>query len=583
VFRPDPFRLVHDPAYRTDVRGVPLDPLRADRILAFLLDAGLTRQGDVSRPRPASLKYIARAHSGAYLDSLDRPEVQEAVFGFPLGPEDAQRAIDYQRLLVGGTIHATRLALRTGQVGVNLGGGLHHATPERGMGFCLFNDIVVAVTRLRAKGFDEPVLVVDLDLHDGNGTRAAFAHDASVFTFSIHNETWDDSPAVADRRIPLGSGVTGERYLATLRAELPRVVREHRPGLVVYVAGADPGQDDPLGDWNVAPADLLDRDRFVIEQVRAVQPATPVVVLLGGGYGDRAWRCTARFLAWLASGKRHEPSEDIDAVVRMFHRIEREAGPSSSADGGWALTEEDLGELSAEAERGVRLLGSLSKHAVELSLERFGFLGRIRSLGFTGLELRIEATPPVGQTMRLVADWGRGPLLMEQRLDRNRSALPGAELLAAEWLLLQNPAAAFPGTRPPLPGQRHPGLGLLREVVAWWILLCERLRLDGILFVPSHYYMAVLGRRHLRFLRAEDAATFEAFARAVDGSGLTEASRAIEQGHVVDRATGRSAVWPAPPMVLPVSRALKERARSTAGVLDREVPDFRRVETPPGH
>lgn len=567
--------LVHDAAYRTDVRGLPLDPLRADRILAFLLDAGLARPQDVGRPLPASLEQIARLHAGAYLESLDRPDVQEAVFGLPFGPEESQRTIDYQRLVVGGTIHATRLALRTGHCAVNLGGGLHHATPERGMGFCLFNDIAVALTRLRTKGFHEPVLVVDLDLHDGNGTRVAFASDPSVFTFSIHNETWDDGPAVADRSIALGSGVDGERYLDVLRAELPNVIREHRPGLVVYVAGADPSRDDTLGDWKVAPADLFERDRFVVEQVRAVQPSAPIVVLLGGGYGDRAWQCTARFLAWLVSGREHEPSEDIHAVVRMFRRIEGEAIPVERDDEGWHLTEEDLGELTPETERGVRLLGALSKHAVELSLERFGFLGRIRSLGFTALTVLLEATPPVGQTLRLIADGGRGPLLMEQRLDRNRSAIPGSQLLAAEWVLLQNPAASFPEGRRPLPGQRHPGLGLAREVVAWWILLCERLGLDGILFVPSHFYMAVLSRRHLGFLRPEDAAAFVAFRRATHGLDLADATRAIDEGRVVDAASGRSVLWPTPPMVLPVSKPLRDRVRSSAGARPREVPTYR--------
>jgi len=572
---PAGLRLVHDAAYRTDVRGIPLDPLRADRILAYLLDAGLVRPRDVGRPLPASLEQIARVHGGAYLDSLDRPEVQESVFGIRLGPEDSQRVIDYQRLLVGGTIHATRLALRTGRVAVNLGGGLHHATPERGMGFCLFNDIAVAVTRLRAKGFHEPVLVVDLDLHDGNGTRVAFRHDPTVFTFSIHNETWDDAPAVADRSIALGSGISGEPYLAALCEALPPVIREHRPGLVIYVAGADPSRSDTLGNWKVAPADLLARDRFVVESLRETQPSVPMVVLLGGGYGDRAWQSSARFLAWLVSGREHEPREEIDALVRMFRRIEREFPAATRGEDDWGLSEEDLGGLGPEAERGGHLLGALSKHAVELSLERFGFLGRIRSLGFAALTLQLEATPPVGHTLRLTSDGGRGHLLMEQRLDRNRSAIPGMELLVAEWVLLQNPETTFPEHRPPLPGQRHPGLGLAREVVAWWVVLCEQLGLDGILFVPSHYYMAVLGRQHLSFLRPADAATFKAFGRAVSGLDLAEATRAIEQGRVTEVSTGRPAGWPAPPMVFPVSRALRTRVRAGAGRDDREGPVYR--------
>ncbi|GAF89050.1 unnamed protein product, partial [marine sediment metagenome] len=142
--------------------------------------------------------------------------------------------------------------------------------------------------------------------------------------------------------------------------------------------------------------------------------------------------------------------------------------------------------------------------------------------------------------------------------------VPGQDLLYAEWLMMQNPRASFSEKKQPLPGQRHPGLGLLREVVAWWMVLCERLALDGILFVPSHYYMAALGRRHMRFLNAQDEATFDAFRTAVRGLQLAAATEAIEAGRIVDRGAGRVAEWHAPVMILPTEKRSGERLEAEA-------------------
>ena len=555
---------VHHAGYRMGLPGVSVDPLRAHRILAFLLDEGLASSRDVSAPIPVSLNRLGHVHTERYLESLDRADSLEPVVGFTVSDEERQKLIDDQRLVVGGTIHATRLALKTGRIAINLAGGYHHAWPDHGQAFCVFNDVAVAIARLRRKKFHERVLVIDLDLHDGNGTRAAFADDPSVFTFSIHNRHWDPVDAVADLSVALGSDVNDQQYLAALQAELPAVLADHRPGLVFYIAGADPAADDKLGDWNISPEAMLERDRYVIQQVGGPRPETPLVVLLGGGYGDRAWRHSARFFAWLVSGESRDPNAALDAVVRMFRRIDLETPrPGEGSGDDWTLEEDDVGLPGLAASTESRFLGVLSKHAVELSLERFGILNKIRSRGFRHPAVRLEATPPLGHTLRIVGGADGGELLMEQRVSRNRSALPGMELLYAEWLLLQDPRSTFDESRGPLPGQRHPGLGLMREIVAWWLVLCERLKLDGLLFVPSHYYMASLGRRHLRFLHPEDEAAFEAFQDALAGIGLSEASRAVDAGRVVDRKTGAVATWPAAMMVLPVGEALGTR---TAGL-----------------
>jgi len=220
-----------------------------------------------------------------------------------------------------------------------------------------------------------------------------------------------------------------------------------------------------------------------------------------------------------------------------------------------------------------------SEYAVELSLERFGILAQLRAGGFLHPSVKLEATPPLGHTLRVYGDADGRELLMEQRVSRNRAMVPGTEMFYAEWLMMQNPRAEFGENKRPLPGQRNPGLGLLREIVAWWVVLCERLRLDGILFVPSHYYMAALGRRHMRFLRPEDEAIADAFREALRELDLTEATVAVDAGRVVQRTDGRPVLWHTPTMVLPVGdrpgdRVLVPGARAAVRRA-RESLDFR--------
>ena len=216
------FPVVYHPRYRQSVFGVPLDPLRGEKIQGALAEAGLLRADLVSEPRPASLENLLRVHTPEYLHELQEASALTRILGVEVAPAEAESTLELQRLMAGGTIQATRLALQTGGVAVHLGGGFHHAQPDAGLGFCVFNDVAVAIRRLRARGFAEPVLVVDLDLHDGNGTRRVFASDPTVHTFSIHNDHWGDTEAVESTSIALGAGVDDARFLTALRADAAR-------------------------------------------------------------------------------------------------------------------------------------------------------------------------------------------------------------------------------------------------------------------------------------------------------------------------------------------------------------------------
>jgi acetoin utilization deacetylase AcuC-like enzyme len=565
LVRPPKVRFVYAPAYQQAIVGAPLDPLRADRVLAFLTNEGLIRREDIATPIPAALKNVLLAHTPEYLKALERPETLTEILGTAVSDAELEQILDLQRLMAGGTIHATRLALATGCTGVNLGGGFHHAGPARGMGFCVFNDIVIAIRRLQRKGFSGTVLVVDLDLHDGNGTRAAFAADPSVHTFSIHNQHWGDTQAVESTSIALGSNVTDETYLGTLLKTLPPVIERLRPRLVFYLAAVDVAADDRLGNWNITAEGILARDRFVVEQVRHAGAA--LVVLLGGGYGDNAWRYSARFFSWLLAGRVVEPPDNESLTLLRFRQIKNALNPlhlTHAGESSWELTEEDLVGILPGIPRQTRFLGYFSKVGVELILEQFGIFQQLRARGFRNPELQLELDHPLGQTLRIWGDASHTELLVEVRLSRSARALPNREVLVVEWLLLQNPRETSWGHRSPLPGQTHPGLGMLRELFGWLVVVAETLGLDGLFFRPAHYHIAVQSHRFAFFVDPAHEALFRKLQALLGQCGLAQASHLVETGQVLQLPSGEPLVWEAFPMVLPVSEELKAWASGEA-------------------
>ncbi len=554
--------VVYHPEYAQALPGVPLDANRGERILAFLDDEGLLAPRDMARPQPASMEALLRVHSAEYLETLDRVETATHVFGVQVTDAQRQRALELQRLAAGGTIQTLRMARRSRRCVVNLGGGLHHATPSAGMAFCLLNDVAVGIAHLRHYGFDAPILVVDLDLHDGNGTRAAFAGDPSVHTLSIHNQDWEPFAAVASTSVALGTGVDDETYLEAIRQTLPPVVNSHEPGFVVYVAGTDPAADDRMGDWQISEAGMFARDRFVIETVRQRLGNVPIGIVLAGGYGRRTWRYTARFIAWIAGNEVLDPPDELELTLRRFRA--RAVRPFQDEDDGWGLTEDDLFSVAPGQTKSGRVLGVFSKHAIELSLERAGFLEELVRRGYECPTVGIQAGSGLGETIRVYGDAERTELLMEVRLNRSTRVIPPMEVLYVEWLLLQHPRAVFTKANPQLPGQDHPGLGLLREVVAWLVVLCETIGLDGVASVPAQYYMAVLSRHQMRFVDPEARARFEALHATLRDLSLVDASRALEEGRVLDDATGDVVQWEGAVQIYPVSDRLRELVEQAA-------------------
>ncbi len=611
--------VVYSERYALDLPGI--DAQRGERILVALDAAGLLQRRAVHRAEPASFRELRRVHTDAYLDSLAQPGALLTVFGLEVPDYAAERALDGQRAMVGGTVLAAQLALASGWIAANLGGGLHHAFAGRGERFCIFNDVAVAIASLRAAGYAEPILVVDLDLHDDDGTRSLFAHDRSVYTFSIHNRTTREVTADAATAIELGEGTDDRIYLEAIAGHLPAVFDSFRPELVFYVAGCDPAADDALGNWRISADGMLRRDRLVIGLARRRERRLPVAIVLAGGYGERSWRYTARFLSTLRRGGRAvEPPTTNEVTLTRYRRLARQlfggpgrpsqpfpgeasgsAAPPGATGGGdrrgggdgrdrrgagnggggggggeargggrsaaapaadWALGEEDLLPSLQGPHRPRRLLGFFTRGQLELALERAGVLERLRRLGFSHPLVELDLEHPGGETVRVWGDDARTLLLCELRLRIDRATVPELVLLRIEWLLLQNPRAPFTPLRPRLPGQEHPGLGLLRDTIAMLVVLCEQLRLDGLLWVPGHFHTAAQGRRTGVFLHPADEGVFRSLERAVAGLPLPAAARAVEEGGVADAETGEPFAWHPMPVVVPVSERLRQR---TAG------------------
>jgi acetoin utilization deacetylase AcuC-like enzyme len=246
-----------------------------------LLAEGLLRPADVLAPQQADWRDLALVHRPEYLGALADGGLERAAerrLGLPCSPALLRRS----RLAVQGTIDAALMALEDG-IAANLAGGTHHAFPDHGEGFCVLNDVAVAIRVLQRSLFVRRVLVVDLDVHQGNGTAAIFAGDADVFTFSIHGERnfpFRKSASSLDVGLPDGTG-DGD-YLASLATHLGPAIEAARPELVVYLAGVDVVKGDRFGRLALTPRGLFERDRMVLEAV--ARRGLPVVLLLSGGY-----------------------------------------------------------------------------------------------------------------------------------------------------------------------------------------------------------------------------------------------------------------------------------------------------------
>jgi acetoin utilization deacetylase AcuC-like enzyme len=247
-----------------------------------LLGDSILRPDELRTPTLADPRDICLVHTREYWEHLSGGRLSpDAIrrLGFPWSESLVRRS----RASVQGTLTAARIAIHEA-IGINLAGGTHHAFPDRGEGYCVLNDVAIAIRVLQRDRWMQRMAILDCDVHQGNGTAAIFADEPDVFAFSIHganNYPLHKVPGALD--IELADGAGDHDYLSALEPAVARILSEFRPGLVFYLAGVDPHADDRFGRLRLSHDGLRRRDEMVLRACR--DAAVPVVITLGGGYG----------------------------------------------------------------------------------------------------------------------------------------------------------------------------------------------------------------------------------------------------------------------------------------------------------
>ncbi len=276
-------RIAFHPAYAHPLpEGHRFPMLKYELIPEALRYEGIAADGDFFAPEELDESVILLTHDAAYwerMKSLQLSSREMRAIGFPL----SARLVERERRIARGTIDCALYALAQKSIALNVAGGTHHAFAERGEGFCLLNDFAVAANYLLHAKLAQQILIVDLDVHQGNGTAALFRDEGRVFTFSMHGQhNYPFHKECSDLDIGLADGTGGEEYLRLLAEALPPLLDRLRPDIVFYLCGVDVLATDKFGKLRLSESDCRDRDRFVIGECR--KRGIPLTAAMGGGY-----------------------------------------------------------------------------------------------------------------------------------------------------------------------------------------------------------------------------------------------------------------------------------------------------------
>ena len=299
-------KCVYHPGYHVPLPpGHPFPISKYPLLKDLLLAEAIIKASDLLTPEPIDDDSLALIHTPDYLARLEGPGLSAAEqrrLGMPWSRALWSRA----RLATGGTLLAARVALEEG-LAANLAGGTHHAFADRGEGFCVLNDVAVAIARLRAEGRIRRAAIVDLDVHQGNGTAAIFEGVPEVFTFSMHGErNYPLEKMRSTLDVPLASGAGDDEYLETLSRHLPTVLDLAQAGIVFYLAGVDVAAGDRYGKLALSEDGIRRRDEQVIGSVRA--RGLPLVIVLAGGYAASRARTAQLHVHAIRAGAQPSPA-----------------------------------------------------------------------------------------------------------------------------------------------------------------------------------------------------------------------------------------------------------------------------------
>jgi acetoin utilization deacetylase AcuC-like enzyme len=275
-------KIAFHPIYKHPLpEGHRFPMLKYELLPKQLLHEGTCTHDNFFEPEIPNDKYIVAVHDPEYfydLLNIKIPPKEARKIGFPLTENLVQR----ERIIAHGTMKGCEFALENG-IAMNIAGGTHHAYTDRGEAFCMLNDQAIGARYLQAKGLAEKILIVDLDVHQGNGTAEIFREDASVFTFSMHGAgNYPFKKEKSDLDIPLNKGTGDAEYLSILKKTLPRLISSEKPDFIFYLCGVDVIASDKLGTLDLSVEGCRQRDEFVLESCHTLQ--IPVQCSMGGGY-----------------------------------------------------------------------------------------------------------------------------------------------------------------------------------------------------------------------------------------------------------------------------------------------------------
>jgi acetoin utilization deacetylase AcuC-like enzyme len=527
------------PAYHLPISGLELsgfEPRRAEFALWYLLDRGALSERDVRTPTPVPLSTVALAHRVDYLEALLEPSTLSRIFAVERSDIPVAELWQSIRLACGGTVSAAGEALRSHSAVFNFLGGFHHAAPDSGGGFCAINDVAVAVFQLRKLGFREQVVIIDLDAHPPDGTEACLVDDDAVWIGSLSGCDWGPLPGVHEVVLP--SHCDDTRYLDALRDLL---MAAPKASLAFVLAGGDVIAGDRLGNLGLSLQGAYERDALVAKHLAG----TPSVWLPAGGYSKDAWKVIAG-TALAVRGLKRDAKLDSDTwspLEARYRSISSEI-PSSLLGGG-ELTERDIEADLHIVRQPEKFLGFYTAHGIEYALLEYGILDLLEGLGYRDIAVAVR-TRGRGENVSVtgVANEERHLLI---DCVASRQSVAGAPQLFIEWLTLRHPVATFGPTRPQLPGQEVPGLGILPEVAELLLRMAERLQLPGVVFRPASYHVAVIAASRFHFVDSARQGRFEALRRDSSHLALGEVSRALGENRVT--LNGSPYRWEADEMV----------------------------------
>jgi histone deacetylase 11 len=321
--------LIYSPAYNISAFGLerlhPFDSVKYGRIHAWLVRQGVRASADFVTPNPCTRADLERVHSAEYLRKLDHSSelsriLEMKIVGYLPHWFVDWRVLGPKRMATGGTALACGLAREQG-LAINLGGGFHHASSDHGYGFCVYADTPIALAQQHAEKPFRSALIVDTDAHQGDGNARTIAAWPWANALDFYEENLFPYPKAPETyAVPLPSGLNGVEYLEIVRSELPKALDRFNPDFVVYNAGSDVLANDPLTTLQLTLDEMVDRDLYVVGEVR--ERGIPLAMVLSGGYGPQSWEAHARSIEALATR--------FDTETRQGDKETRRQGDSPS-------------------------------------------------------------------------------------------------------------------------------------------------------------------------------------------------------------------------------------------------------------